>query len=118
MIRGITVTLYERRTPTGSDQATKDEFNRPIWEEIPVQVKNVLVTPAGETGEEILDTIDLVSRRAAYTLGLPKGDRHEWEGCRVSFWGEDFRVIGKPTQGIEDMIPLKWNRKVRVERIE
>ena len=112
MIRGITVTLYER-TQTGTD-----DFNRPTWRETAVPVKNVLVTPAGETGEEILDKTDLVSRRVAYTLAIPKGDAHEWEGCRVEFWGEAFRVIGKPTQGIEEMIPLRWNRKVRVERIE
>ena len=88
MIRGITVTLYER-TQTGTD-----DFNRPTWTETAVPVKNVLVTPAGETGEEILDQTDLVSRRVAYTLALPKGDAHEWEGCRVEFWGEAFRVIG------------------------
>ena len=111
-MRGITITLYER-TQTGTD-----EFNRPEYTETPVQVENVLVAPAGETGEEITDTTDLVSRRAAYTLALPKGDAHEWENCRVQFWGEIFRVIGKPTQGIEAMIPLNWNRKVRVERIE
>ena len=119
MIRGITVTLYERRTPTGSDQATKDEFNRPIWEEVPVQVKNVLVTPAGETGEEILDSTDLATREADYTLAIPKKDRHRWEtGCRVDFFGDSFRIIGKPTKGIEELIPLSWNMKVRVQRIE
>ena len=111
-MRGITVTLYER-VPAG-----KDDFNRTEWQETPVQVKDVLVAPATETGEEITDSTDLVSRRAVYTLALPKGDAHEWEGCRVRFWGETFRVIGKPTQGIEEMIPLRWNRKVQVERIE
>lgn len=111
-MKGITVTLFER-IPSG-----KDDFNGTKWRELPVEVKNVLVAPATETGEEITDTTDLVSRRALYTLALPKGDSHSWEGCRVRFWNEDFRVIGKPTQGIEEMIPLKWNRKVRVERIE
>ena len=111
-MRGITVVLYER-VQTGTD-----EFNRPVYAETQVPVENVLVTPARETGEEHLDTTDLVSREAEYTLAIPKGDTHEWEGSRVSFFGETFRVIGKPTQGIEALIPLKWNKKVRVERIE
>ena len=111
-MKGITVVLYER-TQTGTDA-----FNRPAWEEVPVQVENVLVTPATETGEEHLDSTDLVSRSADYTLGIPKGDTHSWEGCRVDFFGERFRVIGKPTKGIDALIPLSWNMKVRVERIE
>jgi len=36
----------------------------------------------------------------------------------VDFFGERFRVIGKPTKGLEHLIPLRWNMKVRVERIE
>ena len=113
MLRGITVTLWER-TATGE----QDDFHREIYTETPVRVKNVLVAPATQTGEEILESTDLESRRADYTLGIPKGDTHSWEGCRVDFFGESFRVIGKPTKGIEAMIPLSWNKKVRVERIE
>ena len=113
MLRGITVTLWER-TENGVDA-----FNHPRYDETAVQVKNVLVTPAGETGSELLDATDLVSREADYTLAIPKGDTHRWEtGCRVAFFGESFRIIGKPTKGIETMIPLSWNMKVRVQRIE
>jgi hypothetical protein len=36
----------------------------------------------------------------------------------VEFFGEKFRTIGAPTQGIEDMIPLSWNKKVKVVRYE
>ena len=39
MIRGISVTLYER-TQTGTDA-----FSAPVFRESPVEVKNVLVTP-------------------------------------------------------------------------
>ncbi|MBO5569212.1 MAG: hypothetical protein J6A79_09835 [Clostridia bacterium] len=113
MLRGITVTLWER-TENGVDA-----FNHPRYDETPVTVKNVLVTPAGETGSELLDATDLVSREADYTLAIPKGDAHRWEtGCRVEFFGDSFRIIGKPTKGIEALIPLSWNMKVRVQRIE
>ena len=63
------------------------------------------------------DIVDPEGRRAVYILGLPKGDTHRWEGCRVRFFGEVWRVIGKPTEGIEHLIPLQWNRKVKVESI-
>ena len=109
MLRGITVTLYER-TQTGTD-----DFNRPVFSETAVEVENVLVAPMSET--EILDTLNLTGRRAVYQLGIPKGDAHSWQGNRVSFWGETFRVIGDEQKGIEEMIPLEWNKKIRVERV-
>lgn len=111
-MRGITVTLYER-TQTGTDA-----FNRPICEETPVEIKNVLVAPSDTGGQEVLDTLNLTGRKAVYTLAVPKGDNHHWEGNRVSFFGETWQVIGIPTEGIEDLIPLQWNRKVQVERVE
>lgn len=109
-IHGISIVLYER-TETG-----RDEANAPVYKETPTLVPDVLVAPASE--REIVDGERLEGRTAVYTLGIPKGDTHVWEGCRVSFWGEDYQVIGKPTQGIDDMIPLRWNKKVTVARYE
>lgn len=111
-MKGITVTLYERSA------GQPDAFNRPTYTETPVQISNVLVSPTTSGGEENVDQIDLTGRRAVYTLAIPKGDTHEWENCRVDFFGESWKVIGIPTQGIEDLIPLAWNKKVQVERIE
>lgn len=107
MIKGITVTLYEA-TQTGVDG-----FGRPIYTETAVPVNDVLVAPLSD--EEILDTVNLTGKKAKYQLAIPKGDAHDWENRRVSFFGEDFRVIGKPTIGIEENIPLRWNKKVKVE---
>ena len=111
-MKGITVTLYERT------QSGTDSFNRPTYTETPVQVKNVLVAPSDPGGLEVLETLNLTGRRAVYTLALPKGDNHHWEGNRVSFFGETWQVIGVPTKGIESMIPLQWNTKVQVDHIE
>ena len=108
-IRGITVTLYDR-TETG-----RDAFNAPIYTETAVPVDNVLVAPMSST--EVLETLELTGSRAVYQLGIPKGDTHDWSaGKKVSFFGEDWRIIALPTEGIEDMIPLSWNKKVQVER--
>lgn len=107
MLNGIPVTLWTV-TQTGVD-----EFNRPVYTETAVVVDDVLVAPM--TDAEILDTVNLTGKRAVYQLGIPKGDTHDWENRRVTFFGADWRVIGHPTEGIEAMIPLRWNKKVRVE---
>lgn len=111
-MRGITVTLYVRT------EGAPDAFNRPTYIETPVQVSNVLVAPETQAGQEVLETLDLTGRKAVYILGIPKGDTNDWENCRVDFFGQSWRVIGIPTEGINDLIPLSWNKKVRVERIE
>ena len=108
-VTGVTVTLYTR-TQTGTDA-----FNAPIYSETAVEVNDVLIAPVSD--EEILDTLNLTGRRAEYQLGIPKGDAHSWEGCIVEFFGEKWRVIGKPTEGLDHLIPLRWNKKVKVESI-
>lgn len=110
MIKGITVTLYEKKR-TG-----EDEFKHPVYTEYPVKVDNVLVHPASVT--EIIDTLNLTGRKAVYNLAIPKGDDHEWEGNRVEFFGAMWRVIGLPQKGIEENVPLGWNDKWTVERYE
>ena len=34
----------------------------------------------------------------------------------VEFWGQKFRTYGDVVQGIENLIPLCWNKKVKVEK--
>lgn len=109
-IKGTTVVLYEQ------EQTGTDDFHRPIFTETAVNVNNVLIAPASE--QEILDTLELTGRRVVYTLGIPKGDSHNWTDKKVRFFGRDFKTIGAPVEGIETMIPLEWNRKVRCERID
>lgn len=109
-IQGVTIQLYEK-TESG-----KDAFNRPIYTETITDVDNVLI---GEPStEDIVDTFNLTGKRLAYTLAIPKGDTHTWTDRKVGFFGEVFRTIGEPTQGIEANIPLSWNKKVKVERYE
>jgi hypothetical protein len=109
-MRGITITLHNRV------QNGTDAFNRPIYEESTTTVDNVLI---GEPNtEDIVNEMNLSGKRLAYTLAIPKGDDHEWKDAVVEFFGERFRTFGAPTQGIEAMIPLQWNKKVKVERYE
>ena len=106
MITGTTVTLYTK-TLTGYDP-----FGGPIYEETPETVDDVLIGEPS-TGE-IRDVLELTGKTLAYTLAIPKGDDHDWTNARIDFWGQSFQAIGYPTQGIEENIPLRWNRKVRV----
>ncbi len=110
LIKGITVYLYEK-VSTG-----RDDFNRETFEETQVAVDNVLVSPLSQSGEEILNELSMSGKKARYQLAIPKGDTHEWEDKKVEFFGATWKTIGFPSMGIEDMIPLDWNRKVVVER--
>ena len=108
--RGITVILYDLA------QIGTDAFGAPIYTETPVSVKNVLV---GEPStRDIVDTLTVTGKQLAYTLAIPKGDTHTWTSRDVEFFGERFRTIGTPMQGIDELIPLDWNKKVKVERYE
>lgn len=110
MLEGITITLYEK-TITG-----EDDFGRPVEEETPVEISNVLVAPV--SGEDVINELNLSGKHVVYQLALPKGDAHTWEDARVDFFGESWRVVGTPLEGIESLIPGAWNRKVKVERYE
>ena len=108
MIKGIDVTLYVKH------QTGEDPFHKPVYEETPVTVRNVLV---GEpSGEESVTELQLSGRRIAYTLAIPKGDAHDWRDVRVEFFGQKFRTFGGVVEGIAALVPLAWNRKVKVER--
>lgn len=110
-MRGITVTLYDR-TQTGVDA-----LNHPVYTEEAVNVDNVLVAPAASA--EVLEPYNLDGRRGEYIMAIPKGDTHEWTaGKKVGFFGAEWRIIELPEEGIEWLIPLGWNKKVRVERYE
>lgn len=107
-IKGKTIKL-KKKIKTGVD-----EFNRPVYEDTFVNVDNVLI---GEpSSEEIVNTLTLTGKKVVYMLAIPKSDQNDWTDTEVLFFGERFRTIGAPVQGIEANIPLDWNKKVKVER--
>lgn len=109
MIKGITVTLC------GRVQSGVDGFNAPVYTETEIPVEGVLVTPTAS--EEIVSEIQLYGKRSVYELCIPKGDTNDWENKTVRFFGQSFRSFGPVTEYIEANVPLRWNRKVKVERI-
>lgn len=109
-IRGESIILYTK-TKTGVDG-----FGKPVWEDTPETIENVLI--GQPTSEQIVDELNLSGKHLAYVLAIPKGDTHIWTDRRVSFWGMEFKTFGEVTQGIEDNIPLSWNKKIKVARYE
>ena len=115
MIRGLTVTLYER-TATGFDP-----FGHATYEETPVSVDNVLV---GEpTTDDVTTSTDLYGKKLLCILAIPKGDTHDWTDARVEWTGAAgqtvrVRTFGFPIEGVEANVPGPWHRKVRCEAYE
>ena len=108
MLHGITVAL-EQKTETG-----RDDFNRPVYSTEFVPVENVLV--GRPDAQEVIDTLNLTGKRIEYVLGIPKGDTHDWLDKKIRFFGQDFKAIGFPESGIQDLVPLDWGSNLKVER--
>lgn len=107
-IHGIPITLIDKQV------VSTDPFGSPVVKDVETLVDNVLVSPS--TTEDITNQMSLTGKVAVYTLAIPKGDTHDWEDKEVEFFGQRFRTFGFATEGIEDLIPLSWNKKVMVER--
>lgn len=109
-IQGIDVILYT------TEEIGRDEFDAPIYDEVPIIVKNVL--PIQPSTDEATNEMNLTGKRASYVLCIPKGDKNDWEDKEVEFFDERFRTIGHVTQYIEKLVPGDWNKKIMVERYE
>ena len=109
-MKGITVTLYEEII-TGYDR-----IGCPIIAQNAVNVENVLVSPT--SSEDVINEMNLFGKRSVYTLAIPKGDTHDWKNKRVDIFGQSFKTFDDPVKGIDALIPLDWNTKVKVERYE
>ena len=106
-IHGMTVQLQQKTA------GAVDAFNIPTYSESWVDVDDVLV--GQPTDAEQVNSMDLYGEKAVYVLGIPKGDTHDWSaGTLVQFFGETWRIFGHGIEGIEDLVPGPWNKKVMV----
>ena len=110
MLKGITIQLFVRGEIT-------DPFGAPeIADGHTIDVDNVLY---GEPStEDVTNTLNLYGKRVAYVLAIPKGDTHKWTDTLVRLPDGVYRTIGFPTHGIDELMPLAWNMKVKVERYD
>lgn len=114
MLKGITVTLFE------NINVGVDAFNHDLYEKRPIQVTNVLVAP--NVADEVTDSTNMTGRKTVFTIGIPKGDMHNWIDADVEFIlaGSIHKchTFGPYTEGIEEMIPLAWHRQIKCEAYE
>lgn len=110
LIKGITVTLINKQ------EIGRDPFDKPIYDDVPIEVDNVLVSPTST--DDIVNQLNIDGKKAVYTLAIPKDDDNNWEDAEVLFFGKRWRTFGIPIQGIDHLIPLDWNKKVMVERYD
>lgn len=110
MIKGITITIYQKQ------KYGKDMFGHDLYEEIPEEVDDVLVAPIASNDISVNTNTDI--SKTQYNLAIPKGDDHDWNNTKVKFFGKTWKTVGEPVEGIEENIPLRWNKKVVVERYE
>ena len=109
-IHGIPIILIDKQV------VSTDPFGSPIVEDVEITIDNVIVAPA--TTEDVTNQMSLTGKKISYTIGIPKGDTHDWEEKEVRFFGKRWKTVGIPLEGIESMMPLEWNKKVMVERYE
>ena len=109
-IHGIPITLIDKQV------IGKDSFGHPKTADVEITIENVIVAPAST--DDVTNQLSLTGKKAVYTLAIPKGDMHDWENKEVRFFGKRWRTVGIPLEGIEELIPLEWNKKVMVERYE
>lgn len=110
MIKGITITIYQKQ------KYGKDMFGHDLYEEIQEEVDDVLVAPIASNDISVNTNTDI--SKTQYNLAIPKGDDHDWNKTKVKFFGKTWKTVGEPVEGIEENIPLRWNKKVVVERYE
>lgn len=108
-IHGIEITLIDKV------EIGKDDFNNPVYEDKEIKVQDVIV--GRPESEDVVNALSLYGKRTEYILGIPKGDTHEWEDREVIILGKRYRTFGCIIEGIEDLVPLRWHKKIRVERL-
>lgn len=108
MIKGMDVILLKK------EKISNDPFGKEIYQEKKIKVSNVLIAPS--SNDDIVTSTDLTGKKAVYTLAIPKGDKNVWEDNTVIFFGKEWHVLGFSIEGIEENIPLDWNKKIMVER--
>lgn len=107
-LKGTTVTLIKMT------KTSEDPFGAPIYQEERKEIRNVLIAPASQ--EEIKNRLDWYGEKVVYTLAIPKGDTNDFEDQALEFFGKRWKVVGIPEEGIEELIPMAWHKKVTVAR--
>lgn len=110
MIKGEHVILLEQ------EEIGRDPFGAPVFQETPITVEDVLIgTPSTD---DVVQDLQLYGKSLFFTLGIPKGDTHDWKDKTIIIRGMKFRSYGFPLTQTAENVPTRWNTQVKVERYE
>lgn len=107
LLSGQTVNLHIKT------EAGFDPFGAPVCVEDIVAVDNVIIAPTSEN--DLQNDIQMYGKASTYTLHIPKGDTHDWANTIVEFWGKRWKTFGTVVMYQEELLPLEWNAKVKVD---
>ncbi|MBR1750843.1 MAG: hypothetical protein IJ740_08195 [Ruminococcus sp.] len=78
-------------------------------------IKGSDVTICGEMPETVSNVLIGQANGRSCTLGIPKGDTHQWADKKLKFFGRYYRTVGLPEEGEPQNIPLAWGKNIRAE---
>ena len=110
MIKGEKVILIEKKI-TGLDL-----FGKEIYSEEEIEIDNVII--GSPTFDQSTESMQLEGKKLAFTLGIPKCDKHDWKDKVIIIRGMRFKSYGFPLVQTSANVPGKWNTQVKVERYE
>lgn len=93
-----------------------DPFNAGIPVRSEMAVGDVLVCPASPEDEIEGNRPDGIS--SGLTLHFPKGYEGSLRGCKVVVRGVEYDVVGDPLPFTGKNTPTRWNRPVKVVRVD
>jgi hypothetical protein len=112
LIKGETVTVLIR-TKTGTD-----DFNADVCTEAPVDVANVLVSPAYPRSVDYIAASNRPENtKVVFSLHFPKTFNDALDGLEIVVRGERCRVVGSPRPYTTDNVPGDWWLPVEVEAV-
>lgn len=106
MIKGETVTLVVK-TATGTNP-----FGETTYSTINENVVDVLVELL--SAEELVADMEYFGKKTMYKLHIPIGDTHTWEDTEVIVRGKTYKTIGPLVEYPQNMVPLRWNKQIKV----
>lgn len=105
-MRGETVCVHAR-VQTGTD-----DLNDAVWEDVELEVDNVLVAPGAS--QDVVSSMRPDGVQVRYTLYFPKTFDGRLEHCSIDVRGERLDVVGSPRRFDKVNCPTEWWMVVEV----
>lgn len=102
-------------TVTRREQTGTDPFNAPVYDDVDEQVPGVLPQP-GATDDLSAERPDGVT--VDMTFHFPRGYSKSLRGCRISYGGVSYEVVGDPQPYLPEITPGPFSTTVEAVRVD